>query len=178
MAEGTQPAAVPATKRGPKKHFLEAFAREYQRTLRLLQAFPPGKEDFKPHEKSNTARELTFTLARGAALMTKALTTGFDWSNPAAPPPAPASMAEAIAAFESQYARLVETLSGIDEAKLDETVQFFVAPKTLGDFTKMDFLWMILFDHIHHRGQLSVYLRLLDAKVPSIYGPTADEPWR
>jgi len=36
----------------------------------------------------------------------------------------------------------------------------------------------VLFDHVHHRGQLSVYMRMLDAKVPSIYGPSADEPWR
>ena len=53
---------------------------------------------------------------------------------------------------------------------------FFVAPKTLGDIPKIQFMWMVLCDQIHHRGQFSVYLRMADGKVPSIYGPTADEP--
>ena len=56
------------------------------------------------------------------------------------------------------------------------SVQLFVAPKTLGDYPTMEFLWFLLFDHIHHRGQLSVYLRMV-GKVPSIYGPSGDQPW-
>ena len=55
-------------------------------------------------------------------------------------------------------------------------MQLFVAPKTLGDYPTMEFLWFLLFDHIHHRGQLSVYLRMV-GKVPSIYGPSGDQPW-
>jgi uncharacterized damage-inducible protein DinB len=51
------------------------------------------------------------------------------------------------------------------------------APKTIGDVPKIDLLWMVLHDQIHHRGQFSIYLRMADGKVPSIYGPTADEPW-
>ena len=47
----------------------------------------------------------------------------------------------------------------------------------MADVPKMQFLWMLLSDQIHHRGQLSVYLRMADAKVPSIYGPSLDEPW-
>jgi len=42
---------------------------------------------------------------------------------------------------------------------------------------RMDFLWFLLMDMVHHRGQFSVYLRMADGKVPSIYGPSADEPW-
>lgn len=52
-----------------------------------------------------------------------------------------------------------------------------VAPKKMADLRKMDVLWMTVMDMVHHRGQFSVYLRLVSAKVPSIYGPTADEPW-
>jgi uncharacterized damage-inducible protein DinB len=48
----------------------------------------------------------------------------------------------------------------------------------MGDVPKMQALWMFLCDQIHHRGQFSVYLRMADGKVPSIYGPSADEPWR
>ncbi len=47
----------------------------------------------------------------------------------------------------------------------------------LGIFQWWKFLWMLLCDQIHHRGQFSIYLRMAGGKVPSIYGPTADEPW-
>jgi uncharacterized damage-inducible protein DinB len=47
----------------------------------------------------------------------------------------------------------------------------------MGKLRKGDILWMFLYDQIHHRGQLSIYNRMVGAKVPSIYGPSADEPW-
>jgi uncharacterized damage-inducible protein DinB len=52
-----------------------------------------------------------------------------------------------------------------------------VGPGRIGDWKKTDFLRQVLHDQIHHRGQFTVYLRLADARVPSVYGPTADEPW-
>jgi uncharacterized damage-inducible protein DinB len=60
---------------------------------------------------------------------------------------------------------------------VEGTVQFFVAPKQVGDIPAESFLWFMLHDQIHHRGQLSVYVRMAGGKVPSIYGPSADEPW-
>lgn len=63
------------------------------------------------------------------------------------------------------------------DADLEQKVKFFVGPKTLGDWTRISFLWFLLHDQIHHRGQLSIYLRMAGAKVPSIYGPSGDEPW-
>jgi uncharacterized damage-inducible protein DinB len=180
MPEATPPAAAKKdTKRGPKKQFLEALEREHQRTMRVLRAYPDDKADFKPHETSGSARELAWIFVLGPNLMAKALTTGFDWSNPSGgPPAAPASMKEIVAAAEQAHQRLVDVLNATDESALDETVQFFVGPKTLGEFTKLGFIEMVLFDHVHHRGQLSVYLRIAGAKVPSIYGPSRDEPWR
>lgn len=56
-------------------------------------------------------------------------------------------------------------------------MKFFTAPKTIGDIPRIQFLWMMLSDQIHHCGQFSVYLRMADGKVPSIYGPSLDEPW-
>ena len=110
--------------------------------------------------------------------MEKAITTGFDWSAPpAAPPPVPETMDEISRAFEAAHARVVGRVRGMSDEDLRGTVRFFVAPKTLGDIPMMEFLWFLLHDQIHHRGQFSVYLRMADGKVPSIYGPTADEPW-
>jgi uncharacterized damage-inducible protein DinB len=63
------------------------------------------------------------------------------------------------------------------DEKLQQTVKFFTGPKQMGDVRRLDLVWFLLSDEIHHRGQFSVYLRMADGKVPSIYGPTADEPW-
>jgi uncharacterized damage-inducible protein DinB len=70
-----------------------------------------------------------------------------------------------------------QTLGGMDDAALEQTVQFPVGPGKFGDFRKIDFCWFLLHDHIHHRGQLSVYIRLAGGKVPAIYGPSGDERW-
>jgi uncharacterized damage-inducible protein DinB len=61
--------------------------------------------------------------------------------------------------------------------ELEGSVTFFTGPKQMGKYSLDDFAWFILHDHIHHRGQLSVYVRMAGGKVPSIYGPSADEPW-
>ena len=163
----------------PKQHFLEALGREHERTMRVLRAYPEDKSELKPHPKSLSALEVAWKFVQGYGLMIKALTTGFDWSKPGDPQKPPGTLAEIAEAVEREHRRLVEILGGIDDARLGvETVKFFVAPKTLGDYTKHDFLWFLIFDQVHHRGQLSIYLRMADGKVPSIYGPSGDEPWR
>jgi uncharacterized damage-inducible protein DinB len=164
--------------KSPKQQFLEAFEREHERTMRVLRAYPDDETDFRPHERSRTAREVAWPMVLGQErLMTKALTTGFDWSKPpGAPPEAPATMSAIADAAERAHRQVVELLRNADDAKLEGSVQFFVAPKTLGDVPKMEFLWYLLFDHVHHRGQLTVYLRMV-GKVPSVYGPSGDQPW-
>lgn len=164
--------------KSPKQQLERVLEREHERTMRVLRAYPDDQSDFKPSERSRTAREVAWPLALGhGRLMVKALTTGFDWSKPVAPPPMPSKMSEIAAAVEQSYREAMAALEAADDAKLDGTVQFFVGPKTLGDIPVVDFLWFLVFDHVHHRGQLSVYLRIV-GKVPAIYGPSGDEPWR
>ncbi len=92
-------------------------------------------------------------------------------------PKAPATLPEVIAAYEQSSKGFVERIKRTPDAELDKTVKFFVAPKQMGDVRKMDLLWFMLMDQVHHRGQFTIYLRMADGKVPSIYGPSADEPW-
>jgi len=164
---------------GPKQQVLDALEREDARTKRVLRAYPDDKLDLKPHVKAKSAREVAWLLVMGLRLMSKAVATGFDWSSPSSPPPPPpATLAAILDALEREHKQLVDVLRPVAEAKLtSETVKFLVAPKTLGDIPTIEFLWFVLFDHVHHRGQLSVYLRMADGKVPSIYGPSGDEPW-
>jgi len=163
----------------PKETFLDVFQQEQERTMRVLRAYPDEHSDFRPHERSNTARQVAWPIVTGQeVLMVKGVTTGFDWSKPSGgPPPAPAKMSEIAAAAERAHGKAVDAIQAADEATMEGTVKFFTAPKTIGDVPTLHFLWMILHDQIHHRGQLSVYLRMV-AKVPSIYGPSGDEPFR
>src|SRR5258708_3994371 len=88
-----------------------------------------------------------------------------------------ATFAEVIPAYEQAHAAFVTHLRRTPDAELNKTVKFHTGPKQMSDLRRMDVLWFLLHDAIHHRGQMSIYLRMVDAKVPSIYGPTADEPW-
>src|SRR3989454_2617583 len=92
-------------------------------------------------------------------------------------PAPPATLQDVITTYEQAHQAFIERVRRTPEAELNKTVKFFVAPQQMGDVRKLDVLWFMLMDQVHHRGQMSVYLRMADAKVPSIYGPSADEPW-
>jgi uncharacterized damage-inducible protein DinB len=165
--------------RSAKDRFLALFEREHMTTMRVLTAYPSDRLNFRPHERCGSARELAWVLVRGKAMMIKALTIGFDWSSTLPAPLIPPSSLDAIvAAFDREHRRVVELLREMPDERLTETVKFFVGPRRLGDVEKLDLLWMVLHDQIHHRGQLTIYLRMAGGKVPSIYGPSADEPWQ
>lgn len=158
--------------------FLDTFEREHRTTVRVLRAYPEDKLDLKPHEMSKSARDLAWLFVMEQSMLETALTTGFDWSKPMPAPPAPpATMREIADALEAGHARVVRILRETPEEQLPKTVSFFTGPRATGDYRRGDFLWFMLHDQIHHRGQFSIYLRMAGGKVPSIYGPTADEPW-
>jgi uncharacterized damage-inducible protein DinB len=161
-----------------KQKFLEISARENATTLRVLRAYPADRADLQPHPKCKSARELAWMFVLEQGLMEKALTTGFDWSKPSPPRPAPDSLAAVIDELDAVQRRVARLVEESSDEQLLETVPFLTGPKTMGEYRKIDFLWFILHDQIHHRGQFTIYLRMADGKVPSIYGPTADEPWR
>ena len=163
----------------PKQQFLDGFTRETATTLKVLSAYPSDKLDLRPSPRLETARDLAWRFVIEQGMAAKALTTGFDWSTPPGKPPAPPESLDAIIkAIEDANKETINLVEGTSDAQLTtETVKFFVGPKTLGDIPKIEFLWFLLCDQIHHRGQLSVYSRIAGGKVPSIYGPSGDEPW-
>jgi uncharacterized damage-inducible protein DinB len=158
-----------------KDQFIDAWTREYATTLKLLRAYPRGKDEFRPAEKSRNARELAWIFFAEEKVV-EALSFGDLPFNQA--PPAPASpVSEIVTMFEKSHQEVLDKVRAMPAARLDQTVKFPVGPKQMADLRVGQVFWMMLMDSIHHRGQLSVYLRLVGAKVPSIYGPTADEPW-
>ena len=176
MTTATQtPAAVSAIK-SPKQQFSEGFERETATTLKVLNAFPAEQSELRPHEKLKTARELAAMFTMEMAAMDAVVRGTFTF--PPRLPAMPQNWQEVVDAFETTRTRALEALrDATDESLGSGTVAFPTAPKTVGQWPKMEFLWFLLCDQIHHRGQLSVYLRMAGGKLPSIYGPTADEPW-
>lgn len=158
-----------------KDMFLQSFERECAITQKILKAYPADKASMSPHERSRSAKDLAWTFVAEQGLAGMALQGKIDFSGPR--PSAPASLPEVIAAFEKASRETAANVKAAPDETLQRMVQFPVGPGKMGDFRAMDVLWMTLMDQVHHRGQLSVYMRLAGAKVPSIYGPTADETW-
>ncbi|HYD03908.1 MAG TPA: DinB family protein [Alphaproteobacteria bacterium] len=155
-----------------RQKFLEIWDREFQITMKILKAFPENRQDYKPHELSKSAKDLAWVFASEERVVFEGIVDGnIQWEKMT---PAPETLKEVIALYEVIHRDAMEK---VRTNEISGTVQFFTAPKVVGNLDKLELLWMMLHDHIHHRGQFSIYLRLVGAKVPSIYGPSADEPW-
>jgi len=161
----------------PKQQLLDAFKDEIARTQRVLAAFPASASEARPHPTSQSARELVHTFCIEAAISIAAVNGTLDLSKMGSMPAAPATWAEVVKAFDGAYAGLISALEASSDTDLATTVVFMTGPKQLGPMPKAAILQFMLSDHIHHRGQLSVHLRMTGSKVPSIYGPSKDEPW-
>jgi hypothetical protein len=164
---------MPATE---KQQLAAALKDERARTARFLDAFPASASEFRPHPTSQAAREVVHTLCAEAMIGTMVLDGSLDMTKLKFPPP-PATWSEVLKAFHSSYDKLFAVLDATPDGDLTQTTTFMTGPKQLGPVPKGDIVRFMLNDHIHHRGQLSVYLRMTGNKVPSIYGPSKDEPW-
>ena len=157
-----------------KELFLDAWEKEFATTMKVLRAYPTHRKDFRPHEKSKTAKELAWTFViEEKTVIEGAIAGNIDFREHIPP----ATMEEVISEYERAHKVVVGKVKSLSEQELNNTVKFPVAPKTMADLRKIDVFWGVIRDMIHHRGQFSVYLRFVDGKVPSIYGPSADEPW-
>jgi uncharacterized damage-inducible protein DinB len=137
--------------------------------LRVLRALPADRMDYRPHERSPSAAEIVRTMVAELQGCTHLIDRGrIDWS-----PPAPRDRDAMIGDWERAYADLTSRVAAIDEAGWGKPGKF-VAGKITGEQPVGVFLWGLFFDAIHHRGQLSTYIRPMGGKVPSIYGPSAD----
>ena len=168
---------VTATQSTAKQTFLAAYDREHATTVKVLRAYPLDQLDLRPHPKLKTARELAWVFALERWLATRVFQDALAKGERQPPPPAPPSWDEVLDALERAHQEFRAVVSRTNLAELQKTSKFYVAPKTIGDVGRLDFFWFLLHDQIHHRGQFSVYLRMANGRVPSIYGASADEPW-
>jgi uncharacterized damage-inducible protein DinB len=164
---------IPTTER---EHYLEAFEREYQITLRVLRAFPEAKATLKFTERSTPANQVAWILVISQMVTEPILMV--PKLEPQPLPPPPEKWNALVESFERAHTEATKRFAKLSEDIFQSPI---VMPSGPGGATvtvrRADALWMMLFDTVHHRGQLSVYLRASGAKVPSIYGASGDEPW-
>lgn len=156
--------------------FLAEIEREAATTRKLLERVPEDKFDWKPHAKSMSLGGLSTHVAK---LLNWGVMTidqpEFDVAN-VEPNAAVASRAELLTTFDGLVSEARSKLAGKTDAELMAPWTLRHGSQTIFTMPKAAVLRSFVMNHmIHHRGQLSVYLRLNDVPVPSIYGPTADE---
>jgi len=139
---------------------------------RVLNALPHDKWDYTPHEKSQPAAKIVWTLVGETKVLIELIDKGeFTFSaQPDAPP------AQLIEQFDQAWEALLRKIETMDEAAWNKTGRFMLNGQVRMEQPIANFLWLFFFDAIHHRGQLSTYIRPMGGKVPSIYGPSGDDP--
>ena len=150
-----------------KSLFMNFWTNE-SKTTRTVLARIPENSDYRPDPKSRTAHEIAWQIVCEEKMIIEALENGkAEW----APPPMPATMKEVVAEYETQSAKMAHRWKALPAARWDGKLEFFG-----GERPASPMAWSFLFDIVHHRGQITTYLRPMGSKVPQIYGPSADEP--
>lgn len=152
-----------------KKQIIDFRALEFATTMKVLKAYPEDKLDMRPAEKSRTAKELITTFIREEFVCRGAMLGNLGRAD--APKSMPDGLNEALELLDQIHYEVQNSIAHASNEELNRVIDFYGYK-----IRAIDALWAELHDQIHHRGQFSVYLRLAGAKVPSIYGPTADEP--
>ena len=150
-----------------KALFTKFWTDESKTTRKVLAKIPDGS-DYRPDPKSRTAKEIAWQIVCEEKMIIEALENGTaEW----APPPLPSTMKEVVAAYERQSAALAKRWADLPDSKWDGTLTFFGSERPASPMA-----WSFLFDIVHHRGQITTYLRPMGSTVPRIYGPSGDEP--
>ena len=163
----------------PQQNILAELDRELAVTRQVLERIPDDKFDYQPHPKSMKLGQLgshIVNLLLFNKLFVEADQRDFLDPNAPKPPPSPTTTAELLARFDSFSADLRQALEASSDEKLGTNFQLKRGEQVLMDRPKGAAIRIMGLNHsIHHRGQLTVYLRLLDIPLPGVYGPSADE---
>jgi uncharacterized damage-inducible protein DinB len=155
---------------------LPEFTQEMTTTRRLLERVPGEKGEWKPHEKSFALGHLAQLVAWMPGWIPQTLrSTELDLAGGNGYSFEPTE--KLVAMFDENVEQAKDTLASVTGSDLDVAWSLKLGDQVLFSSPRRDVVRMHLSHLVHHRGQLTVYLRLLDVPIPSIYGPTADEKW-
>ena len=150
-----------------KTLFTNFWATESDTTRKVLARIPEGS-DYRPDPKSRTAHEIAWQIVCEERMIIDALESGkAEW----APPPTPATMKEVVETYETQRTEIADRWKDLPDERWNGALEFFGSKRPASPMA-----WSFLFDIVHHRGQITTYLRPMGSKVPQIYGPSGDEP--
>lgn len=161
------------------EYFLNQLEVEVPRTRRALERVPEGNADWKPHEKSMPLGYLSTLVATMPSWIGMAITQDeLDLNPPGGSgqrPPNPATARELVAVLEDSVEKARAALRGTTDEYLLTTWRLLVAGQVVMESPRHVVIEDTFTHQAHHRGQLTVYLRLNGAPVPSVYGPSADD---
>lgn len=147
--------------------FTKFWTDEAKTTRTVLARIPEGS-DYRPDPRSRTAHEIAWQIVCEEKMIIEALESGTaEW----APPPMPATVREVVDAYERQSAGMAARWTALPADRWEGTLDFFGSQNPASPMA-----WSFLFDIVHHRGQITTYLRPMGSTVPQVYGPSADEP--
>jgi uncharacterized damage-inducible protein DinB len=156
-----------------KAMFLKYWQSEAPATRKVLSRIPQDRSDYRPDPKARTARELAWVIVQEQILLVEGMEKGvIEWADA----PTPATVTEILDRYDRHHESLTEKLQGIDASRWQQSIALTYQGQEVMNDTLFGMGWGFLLDLIHHRGQLSTYLRPMGATVPQIYGPSADEP--
>jgi uncharacterized damage-inducible protein DinB len=154
-----------------REFYLDNRNRELPAFQKVLAALPKDKYSYKPHDRSPSATQIVWTMVQEMNCLIRLIDTGeLTFEN--VPPPSPDEM---IARFNQHYETLTHKVEALGEDGWHRSGKFVMDGKVRREQPIGAFLFGFHQDMIHHRGQLSAYIRPMGGKVPSIYGPSADD---
>ena len=151
-----------------KSLFLKFWTHEAKTTHKVLSRIP-DESTYKPDPKSRTAQQIAWQIVGEERYIIDALESGKAgaWK----PVPMPSSAKAVAEEYARQSADVIARWKKLPDDKWSGSLDFLGSQRPASDMA-----WSFLFDIVHHRGQITTYLRPMGAKVPQIYGPSADEP--
>jgi uncharacterized damage-inducible protein DinB len=155
---------------GPLEFYKNRFEIENSLTRNILKAIPPDKLDYRPHERSPSTGQTAWTIVRGLYVRVDMLS---HCASDVILDPHP-GLAEILERFEDTSRRHTAHLDSLPAELWEKIGRLRVGDRVALEQPAGDIVWLFHFDEIHHRGQLSTYLRPMGAKVPSIYGQSGD----
>lgn len=156
--------------------FLAELDHEAKVTRRVLERVPADQLSWTPHVKSSSLGKLAWHIASIPKTVQKLLRAGTFDIGQARPSQPPENTTQIVEEFQRNYADTREYLATLTDELLKESFTMTRDGKTLTTIPKIAVVRNILMNHTyHHRGQLTVYLRLLEVPVPAVYGTSADE---
>ncbi|HEY7448802.1 MAG TPA: DinB family protein [Vicinamibacterales bacterium] len=156
-----------------KTLFLSFWEKEAAATRKVLSRIPQARSDYRGDPKARNAREIAWLIVREEILLGQGLEKGvLEWVEL----PTPATVKEILDTYDEHHDKVTRIMRELPHSHWERKVPFTFDGKEIMSETGYGNAWGFLFDVIHHRGQLSTYLRPMGSTVPSIYGPSADEP--